>query len=84
MKTTAYPFGTWRYIDDIFMIWTEGLENLNTFVNYLNNLHPTIKFTSNHSFANIPFLDLMVSLKDGLIETDLYTKPTDKHHEYLI
>ena len=76
------PHTWWRYIDDIFMIWTEGLENLNTFVNYLNNLHPTIKFTSNHSFTNIPFLDVMVSLKDGLIETDLYTKPTDKH-QYL-
>ena len=50
-----------------------------TFVTYLNNLHPTIKSTSNHSFANIPFLDAMVSLKDGLIETDLYTKPTNKH-----
>ena len=28
------------------MIWTEGLENLNIFVTYINNLHPTIKFTS--------------------------------------
>ena len=26
----------------------------------------------------------MVSLKDGLIETDLYTKPTDKHQYFLI
>ena len=37
------PHTWWQYIDDIFMIWTEGLENLNTFVTYLNNLHPTIK-----------------------------------------
>ena len=61
---------------------TEGLENLNTFVTYLNNLHPTIKFTSNHSLTNVPFLDVMVSIKHGLIETDLYTKSTDKH-QYL-
>ena len=64
------------------MIWTEGLENLDTFVTSLNNLHPTIKFTSNHSLTNVPFLDVMVSIKDGLIETDLYTKPTNKH-QYL-
>ena len=63
------PHTWWRYIDDIFMIWTEGLENLNTFVTYLNNLHPTIKFTSNHSLTNVPFLDVMVSIKDVVIET---------------
>ena len=28
------------------MIWSEGLENLNTFVTYLNNSYPTIKLTS--------------------------------------
>ena len=57
-----------RFIDDIFMIWTD----------YLNNLHSTIKFTFTHSPPNIPFLDVMVSIKD------LYTKPTDKHQYLLI
>ena len=57
---------------------------MKVFVDYLNNLHPTIKFTCSHSLTNIPFLDVMVSLKDGLIETDLYTKPTDKHQYLLI
>ena len=76
---------TWlRFLDDIFVIWTEGSDKLKVFVDYLNNLHPTIKFTCSHSLTNIPFLDVMVSLKDGLIETDLYTKPTDKHQYLLI
>ena len=46
----------------------------------LNNIHPTIKLASSHSinYANVPFLDVMVSLHNGTIETDLYTKPTDK------
>ena len=69
---------------DIFVIWTEGSDKLKVFVDYLNNLHPTIKFTCSHSLTNIPFLDVMVSLKDGLIETDLYTKPNDKHQYLLI
>ena len=65
------------------MIWTERLDHLKIFVDYLNNIHPTIKFTSNHSLTNIPFLDVMVSLNNGTIETDLYTKPTDKHQHLL-
>ena len=67
-----HPHTWWRYLDDIFMIWTEGLDHLKIFVDYLNNVYPTIKFTSNHSLTNLPFLDVMVSLNNGTIETDLY------------
>ena len=73
----------WRFLDDIFMIWTEGLDHLKIFIDYLNNIHPTIKFTSSHSLTNVPFLDVMVSLHNGTIQTDLYTKPTDKHQHLL-
>ena len=45
--------------------------------------YPTIKFTSSHSLTNVPFLDVMVSLHNGIIETDLFTKPTDKHQHLL-
>ena len=66
------------------MIWTEGLDNLKIFIDYLNNIHPTIKFTSSHSSTNVSFLDVNVSLtNDGNISTDLYTKPTDKHQHLL-
>ena len=43
------PHICWRYIDDIFMIWTHSLEDLDAFTTYLNGIHPTIKFTRNHS-----------------------------------
>ena len=65
------------------MIWTEGSDNLKIFIDYLNNIHPTIKFTSSHSYTNVPFLDVNVSLNNGNIYTDLYTKPTDKHQHLL-
>ena len=66
------------------MIWTEGLDNLKIFVDYLNSIHSTIKFTSSHSATNVPFLDVNVSLtNDGNICTDLYTKPSDKHQHLL-
>ena len=68
------PFVWWRYIDDIFMVWTEGQDNLETFINYLNSIHPTIKF--NHEFStssiqSLPFLDVQVQLSNNQIQTDL-------------
>ena len=85
LENAPFQPHTWlRYIDDIFMIWTQGLDNLKIFIDYLNNIHSTIKFTSSHSSTNIPFLDVSVSLtNDGSISTDLYTKPTDKHQHLL-
>ena len=59
------------------MIWTHFLDDLQTFTTYLHNIHPTIRFASNYSFTSIPFLDVSVSLYNGTITTDLYTKATD-------
>ena len=36
-----HPHTWWRYLDDIFMIWNEELDQLKIFVDYLNN-HSTI------------------------------------------
>ena len=85
LRNAPFQPHTWlRYIDDIFMIWTESPENLKIFIDYLNNIHRTIKFTSSHSPTNVPFLDVNVSLtSNGNINTDLYTKPTDKHQHLL-
>ena len=67
-----------RFIDDIFLIWTHGEDSLKEFVNYLNNLHPTIKFTSETSTESTNFLNTTVKLDNqrNLITT-LYNKPTD-------
>ena len=64
------------------MVWTRGEEQLNKFKKYLNNIHPTNKFTSEHS-TSTPFLDVNIELHNSKIETDLYCKPTDKH-QYLL
>ena len=69
-----------RFIDDIFLIWTHGEDLLKDFVNYLNQLHPTINFTSETSTESINFLDTNVKLDSSRhIITSLYNKPTDTH-----
>ena len=80
--TSSYPKSPlmWiRYIDDIFLIWTHGQEELDRFLEMCNNFHHSIKFTSESSTTEVPFLDVMVSVCDGVLQTDLYSKPTDSH-----
>ena len=64
-----------RFIDDIFLIWTHGEDSFKDFVNYLNSLHNTIKFTSETSTTSVNFLDTTVKLdQDRKIITILYNK----------
>ena len=48
----------------------------------LNKKYPTIKFAAEWSKIKINFLDVLVSLENGKIKTDLYVKHTDTH-QYL-
>ena len=72
----------WRYIDDIFIVWTEGEEKLKEFIDYINNAHDTIKFTYKWSEHEIEFLNVKVLNLVGVLETDVFIKPTDSH-QYL-
>ena len=71
------PLIWYCFIDNIFMIWTHSEEDLANFITHTNNLHPTIKFTSERSRSEIAFLDKLET--NGNITMDLHTKPTDKH-----
>ena len=66
-----------RYRDDIFDIWKLGYDKLMEFTDFLNNLYPTIKFTLVFSEKSINVLDLKLTLENGFIQTDVYSKPTD-------
>jgi len=68
-----------RFLDDILIWWTAGIEALERFMADLNKLHNTIKFTLSCDYENksCNFLDLTITNKNGKIETDLYRKPTD-------
>ena len=45
----------------------------------LNQFLPNLKFMDESSQKKVVFLDLNVSLENGCITTDLYTKETDCH-----
>ncbi|XP_070546342.1 uncharacterized protein [Ptychodera flava] len=66
-----------RFIDDIFMIWTHGLDALKKFYQDFNSFHNTINFTMEYSDNTINFLDTTVKIRDDHLETRLYRKPTD-------
>lgn len=67
-----------RFIDDIFLIWTGSEKDLKNFLDFINTLHPTIKFTSTYDFKSktVPFLDTSIKIEKGTITSDLYRKPT--------
>ena len=68
-----------RFIDDIFLLWTGTPEDLDVFFDHINSFHPTIKFTITSSTDQLPFLDILISLKNGFLKTDIHSKPTDSH-----
>ena len=65
------------------MLWQHGKTELDLFMTHLNSRVETINFTSEISETDIAFLDVKVKIKDGKIETDLYSKPIDSH-DYLL
>ena len=76
------PETWWRFIDDIFLIWLHGEQSYKQFLDYLNSLHPTLKFTSTDSENKAEFLDVHILNENGHLETDLFVKSTDTH-QYL-
>ena len=47
------------------------------FLNLLNRLHFTIKFTLNKSRTRLLFLDTLLTNENGKLQTDINYKPTD-------
>ena len=76
------PWIWYRYIDDVFFIWTHGEEKLYSFVEYTNSYYQAIKFTTEKSGESVSYLDVLVCRKGRTLETDLYCKSTDTH-QYL-
>jgi peptide-methionine (R)-S-oxide reductase len=66
-----------RYIDDIFCVIEATDDELDEFINWLNTVHPTNKFTMEAQKEGIPFLDTFLTKEEDNIIIRPYTKPTD-------
>ena len=77
IKESEYkPYLPWKYVDDIIFLCENELK---FFIDKINKVHPTIKFTAEWSKTSVNFLDVCISYIEELTETDLYAKPTDSH-----
>ena len=87
-----------RFLDDLFKIFVGTTKKLHQLFDQINQIHPNIKFTMEHTSpeaeaeedtcscpkkSSIPYLDTSCSLKEGNIIFDLYRKPTDRN-KYLL
>ena len=80
-----------RFMDDGFVPWPNEAD-INIFLEILNNMDPTLKFTLEKStnfildekcYQQLNFLDITVILdENGFVETDIFYKETNTH-DYL-
>ncbi|XP_018401736.1 PREDICTED: uncharacterized protein LOC108778909 [Cyphomyrmex costatus] len=77
-KATSKPEIWYRYVDDTFVIWRHGKEELDKFLNFLNNQHANIRFTMEiEENGKLPFLNVLVTKKtDNTLGHQVYRKPT--------
>ncbi|OCT59451.1 hypothetical protein XELAEV_18000873mg, partial [Xenopus laevis] len=72
------PLTYLRYIDDIFIIWTDTEQELIQFHKQFQDFHPTINLKMNFSPTHIHFLDTTIHIRENTIQTTIYLKPMDK------
>jgi hypothetical protein len=68
-----------RFVDDVWGLWSDGLDSLKDFHRVANSIHPRIQVDLRYSTEKFEFLDVLTIIEHSRIKTDLYTKPTKKH-----
>jgi len=73
-----------RYLDDIWGTWPYSEPEFQTFLDTLNNHHPSIKVKAVTNLKEIDFLDVTTYKgpdfnATGRLDTRVYFKPTDSH-----
>lgn len=78
------PFSYFRFLDDIWGVWTGTEEYFKQFADHLNNFHRSIKIKYTLDRAGVNFLDTVTYKGKGFVETGkldvrVYFKDTDTH-----
>ena len=67
-----------RFLDDIIFAWTGTREDLLLFLDDIQRLHPSIKFTAHIGSNSVDFLDITVFNHDGKLMVKPYVKEMNK------
>ena len=72
-----------RFIDDIFSVWTLSKQEIDTFIDFANRFHTTIKFTCEMSSEHAVFLDTEVFKRpcfasNKILNVQTHFKATEK------
>ena len=71
------PANWLRYVDDTFVVWKEGKDKLQDFLEHLNTIRPSIQFTMEvEEDVKIPFLDVLVTRGADRLTAKVYRKAT--------
>ena len=74
-----------RFIDDIFFIWTDGIDLLKEILPFCQkysetkNMKSVIKLEISQSTKTINFLDVFITLKQLTLSTTVFPKSADAH-----
>ena len=68
-----------RFIDDTWGLYTGDKASFDNFVERINSIHSSIKFTGEFSNIEVDFLDVTTYRKGNKIFSRLFCKPTDSH-----
>ena len=82
-QATLKPLFYKRYIDDILILWPHSKSELDKFLLHMNSFHHSIKFTSEYSFDEITFLDVVIYKGPNFritnkLDFKTFIKPTNK------
>ena len=68
-----------RFLDDIFFLWTHGIDKLKEFETFLNSLIPDIEVKFEFNAIEISYLDTIIYHLNNTLQTKVFFKSTDTH-----
>ena len=77
--TVTKPIMLRRYIDDYVGISTSTKNELEEFLQYLNDFHPSLSYTYDISDTSVNFFDISISMTQHGLTTDIFYRDTDTH-----